>query len=192
MALPDLTYREQLPPIVAAELDQLIPRLAAYIGGRNTFAALTDCESWTNIPYASSLFSSEDSTPEWTVTQGGVATHKYMRLGSLLILQLSITRSVVAPVGPPTTLRVQLPDGLRAVPPRSGLASYPVGTCVWANDNGAIGTTNPLAGVGAVSVFLDPTKLLLTRNDTQAPFEQGFNASAVFHLGFTAMVELAQ
>lgn len=146
---------------------------------------------WTSVPYASSLFTSEDGE-EWVVSASNLVSYRYTLNDKLLTVQLAIVGSLIAPIGGPsgvTTLRVQLPESFHARFP-AGQLGVVIGSCVWANETGAIGGANPMTEVGSVSTFPETNKLILNRADGKSAPLGYFGASPSFHLAFTAQVEI--
>lgn len=110
-----LQWRDQLPPVVADELDALIARVSGFLSvSHNEDGTLTDAgqstgpSTWTIVPFNSGMFTGF-SDMIWTVTQADVS---YRVVGDTMTIAFNIVNSSVSGTRN-GVLRMAIPGGYK-------------------------------------------------------------------------------
>ncbi len=187
-----LSYRDQLPPVVADEFDATIPRIIQSTLERVELSTLTDYVPWTDVPFNITSFGPLGGGNDWAPTQAGTLSHKYMVLGTTMWMQIWTNTATIGAAR--TALWWAIPAGFRA---RN--QQQVAGTCYWYEPVAGVGVTNqPLYGTGIVQVNFDssgknPDHLTMARwdvNETALNTNINAGATAFFNLYATACFEI--
>lgn len=128
-----LNWRDQLPPVVADELDALISKVSAFMSvAHNEDGSITNIGTafvpWTDVPTIPGMFSGT-GTMAWTVVRADIS---YMVMNDTMLLNFYVANSAtIAPAD--TGLQISIPGGYRAVTQTFGTYTY--------SDDGATDTS---------------------------------------------------